>query len=207
MKDLIRLTDLNAGEVYEIFRLADEISTGQYQGFLNGKSVILFFPSTSIRTRVTFEKSIYLLGGQPILFPSDALDKKEDTRDVCGYLNNWADMVIVRHKDIQLLDELAQYLHIPVVNAMTDSNHPCEVLSDMPYQKSGRILPKINICSVENQAILVWRGKRRLRLWDLICRNAVVLAMRWMVSMCTMIVRQQSRGRILFVQILFRWMC
>lgn len=131
MKDLIRLTDLKASEVLEIFRLADEISTGQYQGFLNGKSVILFFPSTSIRTRVTFEKGIYLLGGQPILFPSDSLDKKEDIRDVCGYLNNWADMVIVRHKDIQLLEKLAKCLHIPVINAMTDSNHPCEVLSDM----------------------------------------------------------------------------
>lgn len=57
-----------------------------------GKSVILFFPASSIRTRVTFEKGIYLLGGQPILFPGDTLDKKEDLRDVCGYLNNWGDM-------------------------------------------------------------------------------------------------------------------
>ncbi len=57
----------------------------------------MFFPASSIRTRVTFEKAIYLLDGQPILFPTDALDKKEDIRDVCGYLNNWADMVIVRY--------------------------------------------------------------------------------------------------------------
>lgn len=160
MKDLIRLTDLNAGEVYEIFQLADEISSGQYHGFLKGKSVILFFPSTSIRTRVTFEKGIYLLGGQPILFPSDALDKKEDTRDVCGYLNNWADMVIVRHKDIQLLDELAQYLHVPVVNAMTDSNHPCEVLSDMyALSKIRKDFTKDNylFCGKSGNIGLAWK--------------------------------------------------
>lgn len=160
MKDLIRLTDLNAGEVYEIFQLADEISSGQYHDFLKGKSVILFFPSTSIRTRVTFEKGIYLLGGQPILFPSDALDKKEDTRDVCGYLNNWADMVIVRHKDIQLLDELAQYLHVPVVNAMTDSNHPCEVLSDMyALSKIRKDFTKDNylFCGKSGNIGLAWK--------------------------------------------------
>lgn len=131
MKDLIRLTDLRSSEVYEIFNIADEINAGKYCGFLDGKSVILFFPSSSIRTRVTFEKGIYLLGGQSILFSSDTLDKKEDLRDVCGYLNNWADAIIVRHKDIQLVEQLAKYLKVPVINAMTDINHPCEILTDM----------------------------------------------------------------------------
>ena len=58
MKNLIRLTDLQADDIYEIFRIADEISAGKYSGFLGGKSVVLFFPATSIRTRVTFEKGI-----------------------------------------------------------------------------------------------------------------------------------------------------
>lgn len=109
MKDLIRLTDLKADDVYAIFHIADEITEGRYRNFLKEKSVVLFFPASSIRTRVTFEKGIYLLGGQPILFSPDALDKKEDLRDVCGYLDNWT-----------------------------------------------------GICSVENPAILVWHGKRRL---------------------------------------------
>ena len=51
MKNLIRLNDLQASEVYEIFNIADEISTAKYNGILNGKSAILFFPSSSIRTR------------------------------------------------------------------------------------------------------------------------------------------------------------
>lgn len=131
MKNLIRLTDLQTSVIYEIFHIADELNAGNYGGFLNGKSVILFFPASSLRTRVTFEKGIHLLGGQPILFPTDTLDKKEDLKDVCGYLNNWADIVIVRHKDIRLLEKLGRYSKAPVINAMTDVNHPCEILSDL----------------------------------------------------------------------------
>lgn len=88
MKALLRLTDLQSSDIYEIFHIADEIKMGKYTDFLNGKSAVLFFPHSSIRTRVTFEKGIYLFGGQPILFSNDALDKKEDLKDVCGYLNN-----------------------------------------------------------------------------------------------------------------------
>lgn len=131
MKDMIRLTDYRADDIYDIFQLTDEVRQGKYQDFLKGKSAILFFPGSSIRTRVTFEKGIYLLGGQPILFSTETLDKKEDLRDVCGYLNHWADIVIARHKDIHLLEKMAEYLEVPVINAMTDVNHPCEMLTDM----------------------------------------------------------------------------
>ena len=131
MKNFIRLTDYHANDIYDIFNIADDIGQEKYQDILKGKSVILFFPNSSIRTRVTFEKGIDLLGGQPILFPSETLDKKEDLKDVCGYLNNWADMVVVRHKDINVIEKMSQYLSVPVINAMTDINHPCEVLTDM----------------------------------------------------------------------------
>ena len=90
--------------------------------------MILFFPSTSLRTRVTFENGIDLLGGQSILFPTETLDKKEKLEDVCGYLNNWADGIIVRHRNLDVVKELAQYSTIPVINAMTDWNHPCEII-------------------------------------------------------------------------------
>lgn len=131
MHHFIRLTDFSAEDVLRIFRTADEIKQGMHTGFLKGKSIVLFFPASSIRTRVTFEKGIYLLGGQPILFPSDTLDKKEDIRDVCGYLNQWADAVVVRHRDIHLLEKMAEYLRVPLINAMTDGNHPCEVTADL----------------------------------------------------------------------------
>lgn len=131
MKNLIRLTDYTSKEIEDIFRITEDVIEGKYADALKGKSVVLFFPSASIRTRVTFEKGIYLLGGQPILFPTETLDKKEDLRDVCGYLDNWADIIIARHKDIHVLEKLADYSKIPIINAMTDMNHPCEMLADM----------------------------------------------------------------------------
>lgn len=131
MKNLIRLTDYTKNDIYDIFKLTEEVQQGKYIDILRGKSIVLFFPNSSIRTRVTFEKGIYLLGGQPILFPTETLDKKESLKDVCGYLNNWADMIVVRHKDIKVIEEMAKYSSVPVINAMTDINHPCEVISDM----------------------------------------------------------------------------
>lgn len=131
MRNLIDLLSIKKEDIFEIFHLADKIQEGKFKGFLNGKSIVLFFPNTSIRTRVTFEKGIYLLGGQPILFPTEALDKKEKLEDVCRYLNNWADAVIIRHKNMDVIREFVQYSTVPIINAMTDKNHPCEIISDI----------------------------------------------------------------------------
>lgn len=131
MKSLIRLTDYNKSDIQNIFQIADELQQGKYADFLKGKTVVMFFPESSIRTRVTFEKGIHLLGGQVILFPPAVLDKKEEICDVIGYLNNWADAIVVRHKSIELLEKMDCYAKVPVINAMTDVNHPCEVLSDL----------------------------------------------------------------------------
>lgn len=131
MSNLVDLPNIDKEDIFEIFHITDKIQEGKFKGFLNGKSVVLFFPNTSIRTRVTFEKGIYLLGGQSILFPTETLDKKEKLEDVCGYLNNWADAVIVRHRNMDVIRELMRYSAVPVINAMTDMNHPCEIISDM----------------------------------------------------------------------------
>src|SRR6056297_516602 len=123
MKDLIRLNYIRTSDVENIFKIADSIH--DYQGALKGKTIVLFFPSSSIRTRVTFEKGVHQLGAQVILFPSETLDKKEDIRDVMGYLDQWANGVIVRHHDIQRIEQMACYSKHPVINAMTGVNHPC----------------------------------------------------------------------------------
>lgn len=129
---LIFIDDFSKEEIYEIFKLADklakkEIATKQ----LEGKTVVLFFPESSIRTRVTFEKGIQELGGKTILFPPSALDKKEKLKDVTGYLENWADAVVVRHSNIDVVKNIAEHAKIPVINAMTSENHPCEILTDL----------------------------------------------------------------------------
>ncbi|WP_099466879.1 ornithine carbamoyltransferase [Konateibacter massiliensis] len=131
MKNLIRLSDYTKNDVKEIFHIADEIQQGNYKDFLRNKTIVMFFPESSIRTRVTFEKGIYLLGGQSVLFSPETLDKKEDIKDVISYLNNWTDGIVVRYKDISMLDQIAKYAKMPVINAMTDINHPCEMLVDL----------------------------------------------------------------------------
>ena len=160
MKKLLILTYLQASDIYEIFHIVDDINAGKYDGFLREKSVALFFPAASIRTRVTFEKGIWLFGGQPILFPGDALDKREVTRDVFGYLNNWADLVIIRHKDIRLLEEAAKYADVPIINAMTDVNHPCEILSDLYSLSKSRedfIHDQYLFCGKNGNIGLAWK--------------------------------------------------
>lgn len=138
MKNLIYVSDFSKDEVFGIFNTADRLREGTYLPLLKKKTIVMFFPSSSIRTRVSFEKGIYLLGGQVILFPTETLDKKEALKDVMGYLNNWADLVVVRHKNIELLHELAHGAKVPIINAMTALNHPCEVLSDLYGIKKRR---------------------------------------------------------------------
>lgn len=160
MKNLIRLTDYKAKEVYEIFDIADEIIQGKYKDILNGKTVVLFFPNSSIRTRVTFEKGIRLLGGQAVLFPSDTLDKRENSKDVIGYLNNWADVIVVRHKDITMLETMSQYSKVPVINALTAINHPCEMLADMYALSKIRkdfTKDKYLFCGLKGNIGLAWK--------------------------------------------------
>lgn len=170
MKSLIRLTDYTQKDIYDIFKIADEIHSDKYKEILIGKTVVLFFPNSSIRTRVTFEKGIHLLGGQSILFPMDTLDKKEELKDVCGYLNNWADMIIVRHKDINVIQEIEKYSKVPVINAMTDINHPCEVISDMYALSKIRkdfIKDKYLFCGEKGNIGLAWKEAADVMGFDL----------------------------------------
>lgn len=129
---LIYLNDFSKEEIYEIFKIADQFANKENTAKpLEGKTVVLFFPESSIRTRVTFEKGIRELGGETILFSPSALDKKEKIKDVIGYLENWVDAIVVRHSDINVVKNMAEHAKIPVINAMTSENHPCEILSDL----------------------------------------------------------------------------
>lgn len=170
MKNLIRLSDYSMDEIIEIYEIADNIQKGKYIDFLKGKTAVMFFPNTSIRTRVTFDKGVSLLGGQTILFPTETLDKKEDLQDVFGYLNNWADFVIVRHRDITVLEKIAKYSSVPVINAMTDINHPCEMLSDLYALSKIRENyrdDKFLFCGAKGNIGLAWKEASEVFGFDL----------------------------------------
>lgn len=130
---LLDIASLTREQVESVFELTDRIKADptEYDKSLEGKCCILFFPETSIRTRITFEKAISSMGGKSIHFPPATLDKKERLVDVMGYMENWADMVIVRHPRQEVVSGLAKQAAVPVINAMTSIVHPCEILSDL----------------------------------------------------------------------------
>ena len=131
-KSFLSLTDFSMDHINLIFKIADELQSGnKYKHILEGKTIVMFFPENSIRTRISFEKGIYLLGGQTILFSPETLNKKEEIRDVVGYLNNWTDVAVIRHKNMKLIEEMASFANFSIINAMTDINHPCEILTDL----------------------------------------------------------------------------
>ena len=155
MKSILRLTDLAVDEIYEIFHMADEIKEGKYANALSGKTILLFFPDRSIRTRVTFEKGIDLLGGKSISFSPSVLDKRENIRDVVKYLENWIDAAIVRYPDISMLEKMRKYSEMPIINAMTDENHPCEILTDLySLSKIRKDFSRISIFSPKKDMLL-----------------------------------------------------
>lgn len=128
--DFLRINALKIEEINTIFNMADALRVNS-ELLLKDKTFVLFFPESSIRTRLSFEKGIKTLGGDCILFSPATLDKREALVDVANYIKNWADGIIVRHSDYDRVCELASGSDVPVINAMTSYNHPCEILSDI----------------------------------------------------------------------------
>lgn len=129
MRSLIRLDDWASADIEQVFALADAYDAGR--GPTTSGCAVMFFPAASLRTRVTFERGAALMGLQPVVVPETTLDKPEAHADVAGYLAGWADLVVARHGDIGVLEALAAPGALPIVNAMTGINHPCEVLADL----------------------------------------------------------------------------
>ncbi|CAN4093883.1 unnamed protein product [Withania somnifera] len=97
-----------------------------------GKTMAMIFAKPSMRTRVSFETGFYLLGGHTIyLGPDDIqMGKKEETRDIARVLSRYNDIIMARvfaHQDIL---DLAKYATVPVINGLTDYNHPCQIMAD-----------------------------------------------------------------------------
>lgn len=135
---LIEINQLSREQIETIFRKTDDLIENKTEPLKN-KTIVLFFSDSSIRTRLSFEKGINQLGGHSVLFPPSTLDKRENIMDVVRYIENWADAIVVRHPSFELVKEMAQYSKIPVINAMTDEYHPCEILGDL--YALGKIKP------------------------------------------------------------------
>ncbi|HEQ60476.1 MAG TPA: ornithine carbamoyltransferase, partial [Firmicutes bacterium] len=106
---------------------------GKYAGALSGRTMALLFEKPSLRTRVTFETGVFQMGGYGIyLAPGDiGLGTRESVPDAARNLSRWLDVVVARTFSHQVITDLARFATIPVVNALSDDEHPCQALADL----------------------------------------------------------------------------
>jgi len=136
VKRLLSIADLSATDVEDLFRVAAEWKArtkAREPGTpLAGYSLALVFEKPSLRTRVTFEVGMAQLGGASVYLSGQdiGLGKRESITDVARNLGRWVDVVAARTFAQATVDELARHAGIPVVNALSDHEHPCQALAD-----------------------------------------------------------------------------
>ena len=136
-KDFIHISDLTTDEIYEILDKSKWIKNqfkqnANYTPF-NGKTLAMIFAKPSARTRVSFETGFYRLGGHALyLGPNDiGIGKRESTADIARVLSRFNDIIMARLFDHQDIVDLAKYATVPVINGLTDFNHPCQIMADI----------------------------------------------------------------------------
>ncbi|HET9553136.1 MAG TPA: ornithine carbamoyltransferase [Anaeromyxobacteraceae bacterium] len=134
-RDFLRITDLDRGELLDLVERAAEWKLFGKKGPrpLEGMTVGLVFEKASTRTRVSFEVAAAQLGGGAIfLSPRDTqLGRGEPIKDTARVLTRYLDALVVRTFEHDKLEEIARHADVPVVNALTDASHPCQVLADL----------------------------------------------------------------------------
>lgn len=131
------------GFINRAIELKKEQKAGTIHRQLNGKTIGLIFEKPSTRTRVSFEAAMYGLGGQVIFLSGrdTQLARSEPLKDMSRVMSRYVDGMVVRTFGQEVVDELADYATVPVINALTDMHHPCQILSDMMtvIEKKGAI--------------------------------------------------------------------
>lgn len=136
-KDILSIADLSTNEINVILMLAEKLKREQKSGksrpFLQGKTLGMIFQKPSTRTRVSFEVGMYHLGGDAVYLGANdiQLSRGETIEDTAKTLSLYLDCIMARvynHKDVQTL---ARYASVPVINGLSDSFHPCQILADL----------------------------------------------------------------------------
>ncbi len=146
-KNLVSINDLNREEVAQILETAEIIKLRHYsneeQPLLKGKVLGMIFQKPSLRTRVSFEAGMIQLGGQAIyLGPDDIkLGQREATKDIAQVLSRYVSGIMARTFSHEIIQELAKYSTVPVINGLSDLLHPCQALGDLltVKEKKGRL--------------------------------------------------------------------
>ena len=133
-RDFLAIPDYSREELNALFDLAERMRTGAYRDKpLDGKSLAMIFMKSSTRTRVSFEVGTWQLGGHALfLSPRDVqLGRGEPVPDTARVLSRYVDGIMIRTYGHAEVEDLAKYASVPVINGLTDLQHPCQILADL----------------------------------------------------------------------------
>jgi len=151
IKDFLAITDLNKEELLFVLKTAKEFKSGKLkEKSLSGKSVAMIFEKPSTRTRLSFQTAIYELGGQPINLNSSEiqLSRGETVHDTAKVLSRYVHAITLRTFEHSRVVELAKYASVPVINALSDYEHPCQILADLQTMEERKGLKGIKAAFV-----------------------------------------------------------
>jgi len=150
-KDFLSIHDITGGELEGMFSLADELKLSRQFRPLEGMTAALIFQKPSLRTRASFEIGVAQLGGLSVHFTDEGigLGVRESAADVAQLLSRYADLIIARVFGHDLLEQMAAHATVPVVNALSDRSHPCQIIADMyTIRQHGLLAPGVRVCYV-----------------------------------------------------------
>jgi ornithine carbamoyltransferase len=136
-RHLTRIGDWNADEIQGALDLAERLKIAQHNWqshrLLLDRTLVMIFDKPSMRTRVSFGAGMVQLGGLTVQLDRDEimLGERETVRDAAAVLSRYADAIMIRTSSQAVVDELAAYATIPVINGLTDDEHPCQALADV----------------------------------------------------------------------------
>jgi ornithine carbamoyltransferase len=132
--DLVSTRDLGPAGVDAVLRLAGIMKSrpADFRRALAGRQIVMFFEKPSLRTRLTFEAGMVSLGGSAMFVDQthERLDAREKLSDVAHNLERWVDLIVLRTYSQQTIEGMARHASIPVINALSDLEHPCQALAD-----------------------------------------------------------------------------
>lgn len=154
-KDLLRMENLSKEDILDILNLGDqlkyELKHGIKHHHLEGKTLGMIFEKSSTRTRVSFETGMYQLGGYPLFLSSSDLQigRGEPIQDTARVLSRYINGIMIRTFDQSEVETLAECSTIPIINGLTDDEHPCQVLADlMTIRENKNILDGLKIAYI-----------------------------------------------------------
>ena len=132
-KDFLSIADLSSNEVGLLIERAAEMKGGPAERPLEGRTIAMLFEKPSLRTRVSFEVGIRRLGGDCFHLggPEVGLGEREPVPDVARVLDRWVDGIVARVNSHESLTLLAEYTTVPIINALSDVEHPCQAMADL----------------------------------------------------------------------------